>query len=280
MTALRRPLRGLLAVALLAALPGCAFLSGVLGSAFERPKLHYKSWSTESLDLEGVTIALHYALENPNPMGLSLARLGYAIEVEQRPLASGDLPAGLTIPAGGEAALDIPVRLRWADVPNFVQKLFTQTTLPYRVSGSAGVKTPLGVVDLPFSHSDQVTLPRPPSFAIDSAKVGSASLGDLSLDVKLRISNPNGFPLPVGMLTYGVQLGQDKVADGSSRIPTAVPPKGTAVINLPVRVSLAGAGRALYRSLRGGEVPVEVVGKAGLGGLEFPFRDQEPVQSR
>jgi LEA14-like dessication related protein len=134
------------------------------------------------------------------------------------------------------------------------------------------------VVDLPFSHSDTVAIPRPPSIALESAKLGSASLENLSLDLKLRISNPNHFPLPVGLLTYGVQLGQDKVADGTSRLAAAVPPGGTTVVSLPVRVSTAGAGRALYRVLRGGEVPVNVQGKADLGGLEFPFKDQEPVQ--
>jgi hypothetical protein len=74
-----RSTRMLALAALLLPLCGCAFLQRIAGSGFERPRLTYQSWAADRLDLEGVTIALHYRLENPNAFGLDLRRLGYKL---------------------------------------------------------------------------------------------------------------------------------------------------------------------------------------------------------
>src|SRR5690242_3515463 len=108
----RRP-SVLLAAALVLTLSGCAFLQRIAQGSFQPPKLTYQSWSADQLDLEGVTIALHYQLENPNQIGLDLRRLSYKLEVEGTQAGEGELPAGLQVPPGGSTAVAIPVRLRW-----------------------------------------------------------------------------------------------------------------------------------------------------------------------
>jgi LEA14-like dessication related protein len=147
------------AVAALLALGGCASARSLLETGFQRPALVYESWSAEQLDLDGVTLALHYRLENPNGFGLDLRRLGYRLEVEGHQVVQGDLPAGLQIRPRGTTPLPIPVRLRWRDVPGFAELLLTRVDVAYRLSGDVGVGSPLGIVDLPFAHSARVPLP-------------------------------------------------------------------------------------------------------------------------
>ncbi|OFX23458.1 MAG: hypothetical protein A2V77_23240 [Anaeromyxobacter sp. RBG_16_69_14] len=156
-----------LAAALLA-LGGCSLVRAIAGAGFERPTLTYESWSADQLDLDGVTIALHYRLENPNDTGLDLRRLGYRLEVEGRQVAEGQLPANVQLRAKGATPIAIPVRLRWRDVPDILELLVTRTEIIYRVTGNAGVGSPIGTIDLPFDHRDRVALPRSLSIRIEN----------------------------------------------------------------------------------------------------------------
>ncbi len=157
-----------LAVAL-AALPcGCSSLRLLTGVGLERPSLVYESWSPEQLDGEGVTIALHYRLENPNGFSLDLRSLDYRLEVQEREVAEGSLPAGVTLRASGATPLSLPVRLRWRDVPGLLGLLVTRSEVRYRVTGRAGVGSALGTVALPFDHRDTLALPRLPALRVET----------------------------------------------------------------------------------------------------------------
>lgn len=272
----RAAVRGLLlALAAALALPGCALIQKIAGAAFEKPTLAFESWSADALDLDGVTIALHYRLRNPNGFGLDLRTLRYRLEVEGRQLFEGDLPAGVHVQASGETPLAIPVRLRWKDVPNFAQLLVTRRDLAYRISGEAGVGSPVGTIGLPFDHADHVVLPRLPSFAIERITVRDASLAHLALDVRLRVENANRFPLPVGALVYGLRVGETDVVTGGTHPLAAVPPGGRATITVPVRVSLAGAAEGVRELLRGAAVHLR--GLAGYGAAEVPVDEEGRV---
>ena len=267
----RRP-SVLLAAALALTLSGCAFFQRIAQGGFEPPRLSYQSWSADQLDLEGVTIALHYQLENPNQIGLDLRRLVYKLEVEGTQVGEGELPAGIQVPPRGSAAIAIPVRLRWRDIPRLTEVLLSRAEVGYRITGSVGVGSALGILDLPFDHQDRVAIPRPPSFQIESISVRNASLSDLAVDVRLRIENGNSFPLPVGALTYGLRVGEHDLLAGGSHPLAAVPPGGHAVISIPIRLSTVGAAQGIADLLAGAAVRLQ--GLAGFGAIELPVEAQ------
>jgi len=148
-------------------LPGCALFQKIAGAAFERPKLTYESWSADALDLEGVTIALHYQLENPNGFGLDLRRVAYKLEVEGQRVGEGELPSGVQIAGNGTTPIAFPIRLRWRDIPAFTEVLLSRREVAYRITGEAGVGSPVGTIGLPFDHKDKVALPRLPSLSVE-----------------------------------------------------------------------------------------------------------------
>ena len=262
-------MRRALAILALLALAGCAVFQKIAGAAFDRPTLAYESWSADALDLGGVTIALHYRLDNPNGFGLDLERLAYKLEVEGRLVGEGELPAGLHLAPGAATAVAIPVRLRWTDIPNFAQVLLTKREVGYRISGEVGVGSPIGMIRLPFDHGDRVVLPRAPSFAVESVTVKEASLAHVAIDVRLRVENSNAFPLPVGVLTYGLRVGEEDLVSGGTHPLVAVPPRGHATISVPIRVSLAGVAGSVRDLLRGAEVRLR--GLADYGSVQVPL---------
>ena len=266
-------------VAVLAA--GCAGLRDIARSAFREPKLSFRSASVQALDLEGATIGLLFDLQNPNSIGLELARASWAVEVDGTRVGAGDMPGGLSIPANGTAPVTLPVRVRFADVPGIVSLLGSgRDALPYKVSGSIGVKTPLGVLDLPVSHADQVKLPRLPRFGVDGLSVRSVSLDSVAVGVRLRVTNPNGFPMPPGALDTAVAVGGTSVARTDGARLQAIPGGASATIEIPVRVDLAAAGRVASQLVQGGDVDVQLLGKADLAGLPLPVDVRARVPAR
>jgi LEA14-like dessication related protein len=260
---------------------GCAGLQDLARSAFREPKLSFRSASLQALDLEGATVALLFDLENPNSIGLTLARAAWAVEVDGTRIGAGELPAGLAIPSNGTAPVTLPVRVRFGDVPGIVSLLGSgKNELPYRVSGSIGVKTPVGVVDLPLSHSDRVRLPRLPQFGVEGLSVRSVSFQSVSLGVRLRVTNPNGFPMPAGALDTAVALGGTSVARTEGARLQAIPGGASATIEIPVRVDLAAAGRAASDLMQGGDVDVRLQGKADVAGLPLPVDVSARVPAR
>jgi LEA14-like dessication related protein len=263
--------RAWIAAVLLASLAGCAEVGKVIGASFERPRLVFEGWEPREVDLEGATLALRWRIDNPNSVGLRLAELAYRLDVEGHQAVTGSSSGGIKIPSRGSAPVSLPVRVRYADVPPIAKALFARETLAWRVSGEVAIDTPVGPIRIPFSQEGKVPSPRPPRISIEGLSAHDAGLSGLTLDVRLRIENPNLFPLPAGALDYGLRLGGAEVVRAASHPLAPVPGGKSAVVVLPVHLSFAAAGAAARRALAGEPLDVGLRGEALLGGLELPL---------
>jgi LEA14-like dessication related protein len=262
-------------------LAGCAGLNEFAASAVQKPRLTFRSVALSSFDLEGATLAFTYDLENPNGFGLNLARVGYTIDVEGTRVTSGDVPGGLEIKANGTAPVTFPVHVQFKDVPGIV-KLLTSSkeAVAYRLGGNVGVRTPLGVLDVPLSHEGTLKLPSMPRFSLEGISINSLGFTQIGFDVRLRVHNPNAFGLPVGKLDYALAVAGNQVARAAALDVAPVSAGGSAIVTIPVRLDLASAGRAAAALTGGGNVPVDLDGKANLAGLQLPLDLKGNVPAR
>ncbi|MGC4001138.1 MAG: LEA type 2 family protein [Anaeromyxobacter sp.] len=266
-----RTLRPALAAAAALALAGCAELSQLAESAIQKPKLTFRSAEIQSVDLEAATVGFTFDLDNPNGFGLDLARIGYGVEVQGQRVATGDLPGGLKIPASGKAPVTFPVKIRFADVPGILGLFRARDALQYKLSGDLGLRSPVGTIDVPVSHSASLPLPRLPSFSLDGLSLRSVSLDRLKLDVKVKVQNPNRFPIPAGRMDYALSLAGAEVARGQGKPVGSVPGGQSVTVSIPVDVSVSEAQRAATALMRGAGVDVGVKGQAELAGLPIPL---------
>jgi LEA14-like dessication related protein len=265
----------------LAVLSGCAGLNQLAASAVQKPKLTFRSVALSTLDLEGATLAFTYDLENPNGFGVDLAKVGYAVDVEGRGVASGELPGGLQIRANGTAPVTFPVHVAFKDVPGIVNLLgLSKDAVRYKLAGHVGVRTPLGILDVPMSHEGTLKLPSMPQFALDGVSIRSLGFTEITFDVRVRVKNPNAFALPLGKLDYGLAVGGSQVARAAAVDVAPVAAGGSGVVAIPVKLDVAAAGRAAADLARGGEVLVDLDGKANLAGIPFPLDLKGKVPAR
>jgi LEA14-like dessication related protein len=260
-----------IASALLLALAACAEVGKVIGASFERPRLSFLGWEPREADLEGVTLDLRWRIDNPNAVGLRLQSLDYRLDVEGHQAIAGSAGGGIHVPSRGSAPVDLPVRVRYADVPPLVDSLFGREILGWRISGEAALDTPVGPIRIPFSREGQVPAPRPPRISLQGLSVHDLSLGGLTLDVRLAIENPNAFPVPLGALDYSLRLGGAEVVAGASHPLAPLPPAKGAVAVLPVHLSFAAAGAAARRAAAGDPLEVALRGTAAFGALKLPL---------
>jgi LEA14-like dessication related protein len=262
-------------------LAACAGLSELAASAVQKPKLTFRSASVQSLDLEGATLAFTWDLENPNGFGVDLAHVAWVADVEGKRIATGDLPGGLQIKANAVAPVTFPVRVRFQDVPGIVSLLGSaKDSVQYKLAGTLGVRTPIGVLDLPLSHEGHVKLPATPSFAVEGISIRSIGFSEIALDLKLRVRNPNAFALPLGSLDAALSIAGVPVAQTQGLSVAPVAGGTSAVVAIPVRLQVASAGHVAAELARGGEVHVELGGKANLGGIPFPLDFKGNVPAR
>jgi LEA14-like dessication related protein len=249
---------------------GCAGMGRLVGEAVEPPRVAVESWEPDEADLEGVTLKLRLRVDNPNAVGLRLASLEYRLEVEGRQAVTGAAGGGLRLPARGLAHLDLPLRVRYADVAGLARAFLEKETLGWRIACRAGIETPFGVLDVPLSHEGKVPAPRPPRFALAGLALRGAGLGGATLEVKVEVSNPNAFSIPGGALRGSLRVAGAEVVAVEGHAVAAVPAGRSRVVSLPVRLSLAGAGDAMARAAAGEPLDVAFRGAASFAGIEVP----------
>ncbi|MCM2333121.1 MAG: LEA type 2 family protein, partial [Anaeromyxobacteraceae bacterium] len=207
---MRRLARPIALAALLAApllLGGCAAVGELAKAAFQKPTMTFKAVEVQSIDFDGATLAFDFRLHNPNGFSLRLAEVQYWLQLEQRVVTRGGVPGGVKIPASGEVPVRFTARLPFAEVPRVVELVARGGQVAYTVGGQVAVETPIGVVDVPASHSGAIDLPQLPAFRIASARARLASLTEVELELTLAVDNRNPFPLPDGELRYALALG-------------------------------------------------------------------------
>lgn len=234
------------------------------------PIVTFRSATLGAAGFDGVTVDVAFDVENPNPFALPVVRIAHALTVDGVPAWSGQSPATAAVASRGTYPVLVPVFLPYGRIPDIGEKVLAGHPIAYRATGSVGFQTPAGVMDLPIAWEGTMPVPRPPSFSFEGIDVGGLGALTLSFDVKLRISNPNAFPLPPGRLGHRLAVAGAPVASGDQKVPP-VAAGGTAIFSIPAQVNIVGAGtgvvKGVWTALQGAEVPVALQGQATIANI-------------
>ena len=94
-------------------------------------------------------------MTNPNPIGITLTSLDYSIGVADKPLASGTTKEKLKIVARGVTHAKVPVSFNYSDLGAVYDSFKGQDEVPYQVSGTMKISTPIGDIPVPFKFTGQ-----------------------------------------------------------------------------------------------------------------------------
>jgi LEA14-like dessication related protein len=133
---------------LLPTLSGCATLAqlGIQAPQFsvdnsQQPQLRLVGPSLGSPQ-GGAALRLYARVRNPNPVGLTLARLAGALQLQGRGAAQVDFPLGVPLQAGQETMVPIDIRVNFNDIPGLADVLLRAATgqsVAYALNGTIAV---------------------------------------------------------------------------------------------------------------------------------------------
>ena len=266
-----RKLRLLAVFVALVSLAGCASLLKLLQGGLKTPAATFQHADLQNASLQDVTVAATFRLDNPNPIGLALAGVGYGFSLDGHELFEGQLANGLNLPPGGSASLVVPVRVPYSAVPELATTLATKTEAPYAVDASATVHTLIGDLTIPLHWTGTLPIPKLPQVKVSSVRVRGLSFSGAQLVVALAVENPNGFALPLTALDGQLLVSGQAVASLGLTAGRPLAAKQTTAIELPIDVSFASAGLAVSRALTHAGAPVRLRGHATIAGRAIPL---------
>jgi LEA14-like dessication related protein len=228
--------------------------------------------------LENATLAsarfnLAFSVENPNPVGLSLAEVKYALSVEDKPVVSGAPPLGLKIPADGTTDLNFPASVNFADLAAALEAFLKKDVASYQAKGELGIATPVGMLRLPLAQDGQLEVPKLPKLEFGSPRIQRLSSEGMTMSMPLTVTNRNSYLLLVEKLSGALQISGAQLANISTEI-GQLEPKGSRQVSLSLAVRSTDAIAAIARK---GATQVRFTGEVSSGGVSIPLNATQAV---
>ena len=248
------------------ALAGCSALRMALNRDFDPPSVAVVDGRVESLTFEGVDLAFDVEVGNPNAVGIDVTGFDYHIEIGGERVVVGSSDETQPVAGGSTSRWTVPASLRFASLLSSVASLAGEDEATFLFECAVRLDVPfLGEVSVPVTRLGALPLPKPPSISFDGMSLQGVSATAVSLLLKLRIDNPNGFLLRLDSLSYELGLRGDAWASASQDVGLELLGGATTIAELPVRVGLADIGAAALALVRaGGEIPLQLDGAMRL----------------
>lgn len=251
-------------------LSGCAILSKIFGGLFEKPKLAFKNVALSQASLSDATVELTWTLSNPNPVGLEIAAVDYAFFVEDKQVVAGSPRKGLTVAADGKSELNFPANVKFADIVPVVQTFLNKDSAKYAAKGSIGFNTPIGLIKFPLSKQGVFDVPKLPQVQFQTPTITNLTATSATIDIPLKVTNKNAFPLPVDLITGGLNIAGASVGSIKTSSIGSLTAKGTQTVSLPLTINFASALQAA-NAIRQGRARIAFDGSLKSGSVALPL---------
>jgi LEA14-like dessication related protein len=272
----------LAAVALLAAALGAAACIPARFVRFEAREV--RALKVTAVREEGVEAILTTELENPNPLAARIHYLRYRIFLGDRLVGRGERGGEFSVAARGRVVVDLPVRVRFADLPADLPALLASPVVAYRAEVAVDATSRLGKHHFDLNRrgkvhvADAMKLTLEGDFALKVVQPRGIwfrpAPEGLVVVAEVEVRNVFPFPLEVRRIEYGVTLGGAHLADGRHERPITLAPRSTGRVELELEVPLAGVPKVL-RAVSRGSWEARVRGRAHvrpIGGIAVvPF---------
>ena len=147
-------LAGLLA--LLAA--GC---TGLVGNAMRSPDVDIVGAELTNTGIDGADVLFEFEVDNPNGVALVLDGLKYRLRLNDKPLLDGRQDERTQIAAKSESRVELPVRIRYADLLRVLETLDDNDRTSYEIQADFQFAVPvLGSITVPVTRRGELSLDR------------------------------------------------------------------------------------------------------------------------
>ncbi len=125
--------------------------------------------------------------------------------------------------------------------------------------------------------------PLRPKVTLSEIEVKHVSMVALSLEIAIKVDNPNDFDLKLKNLKYDMVASEVKLADGTYREEITIPASGNTIVKLPVAVDPNHAIKLIKHLLQNGKEIIATVNAEAdfatpFGDTEVSFEETKPLR--
>ncbi len=135
--------------------PGCGIRQLAKGELLP-PEVRFKGLMLQPPTHQGVPLSVVLAVENPNPMAITVLGYDYEVWAAGQSVAKGVSNQPVTLPARGETAVTVPVLLKLRNLPGLLPNLLQEKKIPVEIAGGLRLPQTLGF-RVPFRFREELT---------------------------------------------------------------------------------------------------------------------------
>jgi LEA14-like dessication related protein len=261
------------AAVLAAAAPaaGCQTLLNLIRAGIRDPEVRITRMSLEDVQLDRVRMLFDTVLKNPNPFGLNLAGLGYAISIEGDELAKGNMNQGLNLKANGSSSMRFPVELTLGSTSKAILSLLTKNEVGYGIKSAFQFAFQGEKLTVPVNFTGRFPVPKLPLVDVRDVAFTAVGPGGIGMRVLTRMRNTNPFELPIDAFRFKIELNGRSVLRNEIVNAVRLASGQTRDVPLDFTFSLVDAGLSLASLAQRPTLQWKVLTNLESGILKVPF---------
>jgi len=132
-------------------------MSSCLSWFMEKPTITVRKISITPLSLTEMSLVLQLEVQNTNHFDLTLTSLEYTIYLNNEDIGNGRLEKEILVPASSTTPIRFPVATKFNNLGKGLKTIIFGNDLPYRIAGTALVKTAFGSASFPLSKEGRIS---------------------------------------------------------------------------------------------------------------------------
>ena len=217
----------------------------------------------KSIDGEGFSMTVRSQVENPNPVGATLANIRFHAWMGPHKVGAGQLRGPLQVAPRSRFILETPVRILYQDLPPDLPARVAGGSLLLRIAARLTARSSLGTFPLHLKGGEervqvaqalQVAVRGPFSgdgVRVTGIRVAGLGLSGARLKVRLSVRNPFAFPLRIRRARCAIAINGDPFGQGILEAPLRLPPRSRRDVEVDVVASHGSMGKSIAALLRG-----------------------------
>jgi len=225
------------------------------------------------MNFSGMTMDFAFEVDNPNPIGFTLANLDYQLDLDGSTFLKGNDAQNIALKKNGRSTVHLPLTVEYKKFASAVSSLFSgKDKIPYHLKTGFGIDSPMGVMKIPLNVDGEAPIPKAPDIKVSDVSIGKMGLSGTDMNFKLKVGNNNAFPLGLKALTYALGIANVDVGSGTAPL-TDIAANSNGEVNIPVKINFLKMGTAVVQALKSKSLPYNLAGKLDLGDgeVKHPF---------
>jgi len=232
----------------------CASVEEFVKSNVQKPQVSFAGAKIEGLSLETIDLLFDVKINNPNPVGITLAGFDYDFLINNNQFLQGNQEKDVEIPANGENTLQIPLSLKFSDVYNTFSSLRDRDSTEYKIDCGVSFDLPvLGRQRVPVSKAGTLPLLKLPKVSVEKLKLNNLSFSGADLNLKIGVANPNAISFVLKNMDYQFDVNDRQWLDASATRSMNLAAKGESMMEIPISLNFVQMGQSVLQLLRNDE---------------------------